>query len=102
MTIHKFDNTRLKQKTEPMPDCEAGEPCTDRIEQGFNIYWVDENPALFGITMQRMLMRCPPDKWNVRIVPGIYPGETWSIVATRKADAVDNIPKPDGIGGTDA
>lgn len=83
-TIHKIDVDRLKTKAEPLPDRIAGQPYTDRVEHGFNVYWCDDNPALFGKAIQQALLECPPDKWNVVIKPAYMPGETWSLVATRK------------------
>lgn len=77
-TIHKIDMDRLKMKASA-----KAEPVS-RVEQGFNIYWCDENPALFGAAVQRLLLECPPDKWNVTIKPAHMPGETWNFTATRK------------------
>ena len=81
---HKIDVARLKTKAIAEPELELGEPYLSRAEQGFNIYWCDENPALFGQSVQRFLLEYPPDKWNITIRPAIMPGETWTMIATRK------------------
>ena len=57
---------------------------TSRIETGVNIYWAGENPELFGRSIIKTLIACPPDQWDIRIKAAYMPGETWSVVATPK------------------
>lgn len=63
---------------------EAPGEATSRIETGVNIYWAGKNPELFGRSLIKTLIACPPDQWDIRIEAAYMPGETWSIVATPK------------------
>lgn len=83
-TIHKIDYKRLRCPAQPIPAPTINEPQATMMHAGLNVYWCDNHPELFGQRMSKLLLEYPPDVWDVRIVPGIMPGETWTVVATRK------------------
>lgn len=76
---HKIDTERLT--IEPF---EALGELVSRSEMGINVYWADQNPALFGRSLELFLLQHPPEQWKITIQAAYMPGETWQVVAVRK------------------
>ena len=55
-----------------------------RIEQGYNLGWINANPELFGKAIAKLLAEYPPDRWNISIRSAYMPGEKYMIVCTPK------------------
>lgn len=77
--MKKFDLERLT-----IGPIEAMGENVSQSSTDMNIYWMDENPALVGRSLQRILMSHPPDEWDIRIKEAFMPGMTYTIVCKRK------------------
>lgn len=55
-----------------------------RVEAGYSLGWINENPELFGKSIAKLLIDYPPDQWNVSFQPAYMPGEKYMILCTPK------------------
>ena len=67
-----------------MDNIEMPRDTVSRIEKGISLGWADANPELFGRSMVKFLIECPPEQWNITVERAYMPGETWNFVAVRK------------------
>ena len=55
-----------------------------RIEQGYSLGWIKDNPELFGKAIANLLNEYPPNEWDISIRHAYMPGEKFMIVCTPK------------------